>query len=226
MMLKGKVAVVTGAARGVGREIALLMARLGAQVVVNDYGGSESGQGSDRKPADDVVVLVRGRVDKRDDMPKLIAQGIDVLDVSAGDAEPLQDTEPGRAQIAEPGDRRRARPGPFGLAVVARRASGAVVDGHRPPPPEMPGQPGDRGSRDRVGFGVRPVRAPSTVRRGMHRPAPLRRLGEEGVRRRLPGRGHFTRRFARGDAPVPRLPVIRGRPEDRRLVVPAAAKSE
>ena len=43
MMLKGKVAVVTGAARGVGREIALLMARHGARVVVNDYGGSEVG---------------------------------------------------------------------------------------------------------------------------------------------------------------------------------------
>jgi NAD(P)-dependent dehydrogenase (short-subunit alcohol dehydrogenase family) len=59
MMLKGKVAVVTGAARGVGREIALLMARQGAKVVVNDYGGSEVGTGSDRKPADEVVDEIR-----------------------------------------------------------------------------------------------------------------------------------------------------------------------
>jgi len=59
MMLKGKVAVVTGAARGVGREIALLMARQGARVVVNDYGGSEVGTGSDRKPADEVVDEIR-----------------------------------------------------------------------------------------------------------------------------------------------------------------------
>jgi NAD(P)-dependent dehydrogenase (short-subunit alcohol dehydrogenase family) len=59
MMLKGKVAVVTGAARGVGREIALLMARHGARVVVNDYGGSEVGTGSDRKPADEAVDEIR-----------------------------------------------------------------------------------------------------------------------------------------------------------------------
>jgi NAD(P)-dependent dehydrogenase (short-subunit alcohol dehydrogenase family) len=55
MMLKGKAAVVTGAGRGVGREIAILMAKHGARVVVNDYGGSEVGTGSDRKPADQVV---------------------------------------------------------------------------------------------------------------------------------------------------------------------------
>jgi NAD(P)-dependent dehydrogenase (short-subunit alcohol dehydrogenase family) len=59
MMLKGKVAVVTGAARGVGREVALLMARHGARVVVNDYGGSEVGIGSDRKPADEAVDEIR-----------------------------------------------------------------------------------------------------------------------------------------------------------------------
>ena len=59
MMLKGKVAVVTGAARGVGREIALLMARHGASVVVNDYGGSEVGTGADRQPADEVVDEIR-----------------------------------------------------------------------------------------------------------------------------------------------------------------------
>src|SRR6266567_1178470 len=51
MILKDRVAVVTGAARGIGREIALLMAQLGARVVVNDYGGSEAGQGTTQAPA-------------------------------------------------------------------------------------------------------------------------------------------------------------------------------
>jgi len=55
MMLKDKVAVVTGGARGIGREMALLMGRHGARVVVNDYGGGADGAGTSRMPADDVV---------------------------------------------------------------------------------------------------------------------------------------------------------------------------
>jgi NAD(P)-dependent dehydrogenase (short-subunit alcohol dehydrogenase family) len=59
MMLKGKVAVVSGAARGIGREISVLMASLGARVVVNDYGGSEGGTGAGKEPADEVVRDIR-----------------------------------------------------------------------------------------------------------------------------------------------------------------------
>jgi len=55
MVLKDKVAVDTGAARGIGREIALLLAKHGARVVVNDYGGSEAGTGSTAAPANEVV---------------------------------------------------------------------------------------------------------------------------------------------------------------------------
>ena len=51
----GKVIVVTGAGRGIGREIALLAAAEGAKVVVNDLGGSAEGEGSDTSVADQVV---------------------------------------------------------------------------------------------------------------------------------------------------------------------------
>ncbi len=54
-MLDGKVVAITGAGRGIGREIALLCAREGAAVVVNDFGGSLSGDGSDAGPAVTVV---------------------------------------------------------------------------------------------------------------------------------------------------------------------------
>lgn len=53
--LDGRVAVVTGAGRGIGREHALLFAREGAKVVVNDLGGANDGSGSDAGPAQQVV---------------------------------------------------------------------------------------------------------------------------------------------------------------------------
>jgi len=60
-MLDGKVAIVTGAGRGVGRGEAVLLAAHGAKVVVNDLGASVTGEGSDTSPAQEVVDVITSR---------------------------------------------------------------------------------------------------------------------------------------------------------------------
>ena len=53
--LDGKVAIVTGAGRGIGREHSLALAEAGAKIVVNDLGGSPAGEGQDQAPAQQVA---------------------------------------------------------------------------------------------------------------------------------------------------------------------------
>jgi NAD(P)-dependent dehydrogenase (short-subunit alcohol dehydrogenase family) len=59
--LAGRVAIITGAGRGLGKEHALFLASEGARVVVNDRGVAMDGQGQDRTPAEEVVAEITAR---------------------------------------------------------------------------------------------------------------------------------------------------------------------
>jgi len=58
-LCEGRIAIVTGAGRGIGRDHALSLARHGAKVVVNDLGGNVDGSGGDLSPAEQVVQEIR-----------------------------------------------------------------------------------------------------------------------------------------------------------------------
>ena len=83
-MLEGRVAICAGAGRGVGGEVAKLMAAHGAKVIVNDPGTSGSGEGSDRTPAQEIVDEIKaaggeaaanyGSVAKFDDCLQMVSQ--------------------------------------------------------------------------------------------------------------------------------------------------------
>lgn len=60
-MLEGKVAVVTGAGGGIGREIAIMMALAGARVIINDIGASLTGEGRDQTPAQQTKQIIEQR---------------------------------------------------------------------------------------------------------------------------------------------------------------------
>jgi NAD(P)-dependent dehydrogenase (short-subunit alcohol dehydrogenase family) len=101
---EGRVCIVTGAGRGLGREYALSLARHGAQVVVNDLGGSRDGTGTDATPAAEVVseIVAQGgqAVTNTDDVStwdgaaRLVEQAVDTfgrLDVLVNNAGILRD---------------------------------------------------------------------------------------------------------------------------------------
>jgi len=89
-MLEGKTVIVTGAGRGIGRDIALMMASKGARVVVNDLGGAPDGAGADATPAQEVVNEIRaaggeavanfGNVAKPGDAKAMVEQAMDEFD--------------------------------------------------------------------------------------------------------------------------------------------------
>lgn len=102
--LEGKVAIVTGAGRGIGREHALAFARAGAIVIVNDKGGADDGSGGSNSIAADVAAEIRafggnavtnsGDVADKADSAELVRQAIDSygkLDILVNNAGILRD---------------------------------------------------------------------------------------------------------------------------------------
>src|SRR5580698_1143614 len=77
--LDGRVAIVTGAGRGIGRSTALLLAQEGASVVVNDLGAAVDGSGTDTGPAHAVVAEIAAAGGKA------VANGADVSDHAAAE---------------------------------------------------------------------------------------------------------------------------------------------
>jgi NAD(P)-dependent dehydrogenase (short-subunit alcohol dehydrogenase family) len=103
-MCEGRVCIVTGAGRGLGREYALSLARHGAKVVVNELGGSRDGTGADAGPAQEVVDEIRAMggdaaantddISSWDGAATLIQQAVDTfgrLDVLVNNAGILRD---------------------------------------------------------------------------------------------------------------------------------------
>jgi len=105
MMLAGKVAIVTGAGGGIGREIALAMALAGARVVVNDIGASLTGEGpTSASPGEQTVAIIHQRggeacantdsVAGWDSAQRIVAQALDAfgrIDIVVNNAGILRD---------------------------------------------------------------------------------------------------------------------------------------
>lgn len=103
-LLAGRTAIVTGAGRGVGREVALLMAAEGANVVVNDLGGGTDGTGRDARHAEAVAAEIEagggravanaGNVADRSAAEQMVVQALDSfggLDIVVNNAGVLRD---------------------------------------------------------------------------------------------------------------------------------------
>ncbi|MDY6965446.1 MAG: SDR family oxidoreductase [Halobacteriota archaeon] len=103
-LLDGKVAIVTGAGRGIGRGEAMYLAKEGAKVVVNDFGGKWDGTGGEKSPADQVVDEIKaaggdavanyGSVSSFEDAKAMVDQAVEAfgrLDIVVNNAGILRD---------------------------------------------------------------------------------------------------------------------------------------
>lgn len=103
-LLDGKVAIITGAGRGIGRAYALLFAQEGASIVVNDLGGGTDGSGADTGPAEQVAQEIRdaggkavantANVTNADQVEAMVKQAVDTfgrLDILVNNAGILRD---------------------------------------------------------------------------------------------------------------------------------------
>jgi NAD(P)-dependent dehydrogenase (short-subunit alcohol dehydrogenase family) len=112
--LDGRVAVVTGAGSGLGRQHALLLAKQGAKVVVNDLGGSVNGVGGDSAAADKVVAEIKaaggdavpnyGSVATQESAEKIIQTAVDAfgkIDILVNNAGILRDKSFGKSDLKD-----------------------------------------------------------------------------------------------------------------------------
>ena len=141
--LDGRVAIITGAGRGIGREHALLFAHEGAKVVVNDLGGAADGTGGDVTPGAEVVneIVAAGgeavangdSVSSWEGAQRLVNAAIEAfgdLDILVNNAGILRDRVRRQHDRGGVGRGRRRppegplRPHPLGRGVLARAAQG------------------------------------------------------------------------------------------------------
>ena len=129
-MMEGKVAVVTGAGGGIGREIAIMMAGQGAKVIIADIGASLSGEGGSASPAEQTKALIAQNggvseictesVSTWDSARKIIQSAMDHF--GRIDAVPFGDIA--GAQHNAAGGRRVGRVGHVGCVVGAGQIDG------------------------------------------------------------------------------------------------------
>ena len=103
-LFDGKVAIVTGSGRGIGRSEALLLASEGAKVVVNDLGGAPTGEGSDQTPAQQVVEEITKRTLKGEVTTHVLRAGSDpskTIDIKDIDGDVFDSAENAKKTLFE-----------------------------------------------------------------------------------------------------------------------------